>query len=99
LGKSYRMRWVGSLVADAWRIFRRGGIFLYPGDSRPGNETGRLRLVYEANPVAFLAEKGGGSASHGKGSVLDLVPDHLHQRVPLIFGAKEEVDRLEKEHQ
>ena len=99
LGKSYRMRWVGSLVADAWRIFRRGGIFLYPGDSRPGNETGRLRLVYEANPMAFLAEKAGGSASHGRGSVLDLVPDHLHQRVPLFFGAKEEVERLEKEHQ
>jgi len=99
MGKSYRMRWVGSLVADAWRIFRRGGVFLYPGDSRPGNESGRLRLVYEASPMAFLAEKAGGSASHGTGSILDLVPDHLHQRVPLIFGAREEVKRLEKEHQ
>jgi len=98
-GKSYRMRWVGSLVADAWRIFRRGGVFLYPGDRRPGNESGRLRLVYEASPMAFLAEKAGGRASDGTTSILDLVPDHLHQRVPLFFGAREEVEQLEKEHQ
>ncbi|XDZ64835.1 class 1 fructose-bisphosphatase [Alphaproteobacteria bacterium LSUCC0684] len=99
LGRSFRMRWVGSLVADAWRIFRRGGIFLYPGDNRPGNEAGRLRLVYEASPMAFLAEKAGGRASHGTGAILDLVPEHLHQRVPLFFGAREDVERLEKEHQ
>ena len=97
-GKDYRMRWVGSLVADAWRIFRRGGVFLYPGDARPGQEEGRLRLVYEANPIAFLAEKAGGKAILGKTAVLDLEPQSLHQRVPFIFGSAEEVVRLEEMH-
>ena len=97
-GKDYRMRWVGSLVADAWRIFRRGGVFLYPGDARPGQEDGRLRLVYEANPIAFLAEKAGGKAILGATAVLDLEPQSLHQRVPFIFGSAEEVVRLEEMH-
>lgn len=97
-GKDYRMRWVGSLVSDAWRIFQRGGIFLYPADQRPGNETGRLRLVYEANPIALLAEKAGGKASNGEGAILDMMPQHLHQRVPLFFGASSEVARLENDH-
>lgn len=97
-GKDYRMRWVGSLVADAWRIFRRGGVFLYPGDARLGQEEGRLRLVYEANPIAFLAEKAGGKAILGKTAVLDLEPQSLHQRVPFIFGSAEEVVRLEEMH-
>lgn len=98
-GKDYRMRWVGSLVADAWRIFCRGGVFLYPGDTRPGQEVGRLRLVYEANPIALLAEKAGGRAIAGKDSVLDIMPASLHQRVPLIFGSAEEVTLLEELHQ
>ena len=97
-GKDYRMRWVGSLVSDAWRIFQRGGIFLYPADRRQGNETGRLRLVYEANPIALLAEKAGGKASNGYGAILDMTPKNLHQRVPLFFGASSEVDRIEREH-
>ena len=97
-GQDYRMRWVGSLVSDAWRIFQRGGIFLYPADRRRGNETGRLRLVYEANPIALLAEKAGGKASNGYGAILDMSPEDLHQRVPLFFGAASEVDRIEREH-
>lgn len=97
-GKSWRMRWVGSLVADAWRIFRRGGVFLYPGDSRPGNEQGRLRLVYEANPIALLAERAGGEATLGSTPVLDLQPESLHQRVPLIFGSREAVSALQEKH-
>lgn len=97
-GKSYRMRWVGSLVADAWRIFQRGGVFLYPGDARSGNEQGRLRLVYEANPIAFLAERAGGMATDGVGSILEIEPETLHQRVPLIFGSSEEVQRLADLH-
>ena len=99
LGQDYRMRWVGSLVSDAWRIFQRGGIFLYPADQRKGNETGRLRLVYEANPIALLAEKAGGKASNGHGAILDMMPVHLHQRVPLFFGASTEVERIEALHQ
>ena len=97
-GKDYRMRWVGSLVADAWRIFQRGGVFLYPGDSRKGQENGRLRLVYEANPIAMLAERAGGIASSGTGPILDIEPESLHQRVPLMFGAAEEVSILEDKH-
>ena len=96
--KDYRMRWVGALVAEAWRILRRGGVFLYPGVSRPGQEQGRLRLVYEANPIALLVERAGGLASHGTGPVLDLMPESLHQRTPFFFGAAEEVKRLEDKH-
>jgi len=98
LRQDYRMRWVGSLVSDAWRIFQRGGVFLYPADQRKGNETGRLRLVYEANPIALLAEKSGGKATVGTKAILDIMPSHLHQRVPLFFGARSEIDRLENEH-
>ena len=89
---NFNMRWIGSLVADAWRIFRRGGIFLYPSDARSGYEAGRLRLVYEANPVAFLVEAAGGKAIGGDGPILDLVPQTLHARVPFIFGSANEVD-------
>lgn len=96
--KDYGMRWVGSLVSDALRLFRRGGIFLYPANRRKGYENGRLRLVYEANPMALLVEKAGGKASNGYGDILDCVPENLHQRVPLFFGARQEVERLEAEH-
>lgn len=88
------MRWLGSLVADAYRIFRRGGIFLYPQDSRKGYEHGRLRLIYEANPVGFLVEAAGGRASSGTQDILTIPPQHLHQRVPFIFGSADEVDAL-----
>jgi fructose-1,6-bisphosphatase I len=91
---NFNMRWVGSLVADAWRIFSRGGIFLYPADRRKGYEAGRLRLVYEANPVAFLVEAAGGRATDGRCRILTLVPDTLHARVPLVFGSAKEVDEF-----
>lgn len=96
--KPYRMRWVGSMVADAWRIFSRGGVFLYPGDNREGYADGRLRLVYEANPISFLVEKAGGMAIDGTKSILDLKPQSLHQRTPLFFGATEEITRLKALH-
>ena len=97
-GKAYRMRWVGSMVADAWRIFRRGGVFLYPGDIRKGYENGRLRLVYEANPISFLVEKAGGMAINGTDNILDITPQNLHQRIPVMFGAKEDITRLQALH-
>lgn len=90
--RNFNMRWVGSLVADGWRIFRRGGIFLYPADGRDGYAHGRLRLVYEAAPVALLVEQAGGRAMAGAQDVLDIVPSNLHQRVPLVFGSTSEVD-------
>ncbi len=91
-GRNFNMRWAGSLVADSWRILRRGGIFLYPEDSRRGYESGRLRLVYEANPISFLVEQAGGLATDGKRNILDIQPTDLHQRVPLIFGSADEVN-------
>ena len=90
-GRNFNMRWAGSLVADCWRILRRGGIFLYPEDSRRGYEFGRLRLVYEANPISFLVEQAGGLATDGEQDILDIQPTGLHQRVPLIFGSADEV--------
>jgi fructose-1,6-bisphosphatase I len=94
--RNFNMRWVGSLVADGWRIFRRGGIFLYPADARDGYDNGRLRLVYEASPMAFLVAQAGGRASDGQQDILDIVPDALHQRVPLVFGSANEVDEFVK---
>jgi len=97
--KDFNMRWVASLVAEAHRIFMRGGVFLYPRDTKVPVKPGRLRLLYEASPVAFLVEQAGGKASTGHGPILDVVPTELHQRVPLIFGSKEEVKRIEEYHQ
>jgi len=93
-GRNFSQRWVGSLVADAWRIFCRGGVFLYPADGRNGYADGRLRLVYEAAPIAFLATQAGGRATDGTGDILDIVPTAVHQRVPLVFGSSEEVDEI-----
>ena len=93
-GRNFSQRWVGSLVADAWRIFCRGGVFLYPADGRNGYADGRLRLVYEAAPIAFLAMQAGGRATDGTGDILDIVPTAVHQRVPLVFGSSEEVDEI-----
>ena len=92
------MRWVASLVAETHRIFSRGGVFLYPEDQRPGYEKGRLRLLYEAAPIAFLAEQGGGGASDGVTRILDLAPSELHQRTPLVFGAARKVERVAAYH-
>jgi fructose-1,6-bisphosphatase I len=93
-GKDFNMRWIASLVADAFRILRRGGIYLYPADARKGYRNGRLRLVYEANPIAFLIEQGGGAATDGQHRTLDRVPRHLHERVPLVFGSRDKVERV-----
>lgn len=93
--KDFNMRWVAALVAEATRILIRGGIFLYPGDERRGYAQGRLRLVYEANPIAFVVEQAGGRATNGTERVLDLVPTDLHQRTPLIFGSTAEVGQVE----
>ncbi len=89
--KNYNMRWIASLVAECHRIMSRGGIFLYPGDRRPAYQTGRLRLTYECNPIAFLVEQAGGTASTGHERILDIEPGDIHQRVPMIFGSSNEV--------
>ena len=94
--KNFGMRWVGSLVADASRIFNRGGIFLYPSDMREKYKNGRLRLTYEANPIAFLVEQANGEATDGHNNILNLEVKELHQRSPLIFGSKEEVLEFKK---
>ncbi|MGH3623714.1 MAG: class 1 fructose-bisphosphatase [Sciscionella sp.] len=97
-GKDFNMRWIASLVAEAFRILTRGGVFLYPADSKDSTMPGRLRLMYEGNPISFLIEQAGGLASTGHGRVLDVQPDGLHQRVPLIFGSCHEVERIEGYH-
>ena len=89
--KNYNMRWIGSLVADCLRILIRGGIFMYPEDARKGYENGRLRLVYEANPISFIIEQAGGIAIDGNNRILSLHPKKLHERVPLIFGSSNEI--------
>lgn len=93
-GHDYNMRWVASLVAETWRIISRGGVFLYPADARKGYEAGRLRLVYEAAPVAMLVEQAGGRATDGVRDIMDITPDSLHQRIPLVFGASEEIEAV-----
>ena len=96
--KNFGMRWVGSLVADASRIFNRGGIFLYPSDTREKYKNGRLRLTYEANPIAYLVEQANGEATDGHKNILNLEVKELHQRSPLIFGSKEEVLEYKKSY-
>ena len=97
-GRNFNMRWIASMVAEAHRILVRGGIYAYPGDAREGYRSGRLRLVYEANPIALLMEQAGGAASTGREPILDRAPRMLHERVPLIFGSREEVARLDRHH-
>jgi fructose-1,6-bisphosphatase I len=96
--KDFNMRWTASLVAEAYRILIRGGVFIYPGDHRKGYGQGRLRLVYEANPIAMLIEQAGGAASDMATSILDLAPTALHQRTPLAFGASREVMWVNRYH-
>jgi fructose-1,6-bisphosphatase I len=93
-GADYNMRWNASVVAEAYRILRRGGVFLYPRDARKGYGEGRLRLIYEANPIAFLMEQAGGAATNGINPILDLIPTAPHQRTPLVFGDSDEVERV-----
>ena len=93
-GRNFNTRWLASLVAEASRILNRGGVFLYPADRRPGYERGRLRLVYEASPIAMLMEEAGGAATDGVRRIRDLVPHELHERTPLVFGAADKVERV-----
>lgn len=95
-GQNYNMRWTGSPVADIFRILMRGGIYLYPGDSRPGFHQGRIRLIYEANPIGWIVEQAGGRATTGHERLLDVVPTSLHQKTPLICGSRDEVDRVSR---
>lgn len=93
-GKNFNMRWIASMVAEVYRILTRGGIFMYPYDVRDPSKPGRLRLMYEANPMAFIVEQAGGLCANGKEHILDIKPQGLHQRVPVILGSKEEVARV-----
>jgi len=97
-GKNFNMRWIASLVAEVYRILTRGGIFMYPADSRDSGQAGRLRLMYEANPMSFIVEQAGGASSTGRERILDLQPVDIHQRVPLILGSKHEVERVVAYH-
>ena len=96
-GKDFNMRWVASMVADVFRVISRGGIFMYPRDSK--NKEGRLRLMYEANPMALIVEQAGGAATDGRTRILDLQPKRLHQRVAVVLGSKNEVERVASYHQ
>jgi fructose-1,6-bisphosphatase I len=93
-GKNFNMRWVASMVADVHRILMRGGVFLYPWDAREPDRAGKLRLLYEANPMALIVERAGGKATDGQTAILDLRPVKLHQRVPVVLGSANEVDQV-----
>ncbi|MBD2857797.1 class 1 fructose-bisphosphatase [Spongiibacter sp. KMU-158] len=97
-GKDFNMRWVAAMVADVHRILCRGGLFTYPWDSRKPDQAGKLRLMYEANPMGFLVEQAGGEVWTAAGKILDIQPEHIHQRVPVILGAKNEVLRCVEYH-
>ena len=98
-GVDFNMRWVASMVADVHRIMVRGGIFLYPRDNRDPSKPGKLRLLYEANPMSFLVEQAGGAATNGKQRIMEIVPSKLHERVAVILGSREEVERVTSYHQ
>lgn len=95
-GWDFNMRWSGSLVAEIYRILTRGGIYIYPADQREGYAHGRLRLLYEANPIALIVEQAGGAASTGRERILDILPKSLHQRVPILVGSRAEVDYVDR---
>lgn len=97
-GKDFNMRWVASMVADVHRILSRGGVFLYPWDKREPDKPGKLRLLYEANPMGFIVEQAGGAASNGRQRILDIVPGKLHERVSVVLGSKNEVERVIQYH-
>jgi len=96
--RDFNMRWVASMVADVHRILTRGGIFMYPMDSKMKDKGGKLRLMYEANPMAMIVEAAGGAASTGRERILDIQPTRLHQRVPVVLGSKNEVERVVRYH-
>lgn len=98
LSRNHNMRWIASMVADAYRIFMRGGVFLYPGDERKGYAQGRLRLLYEVSPISFLVEHAGGKATDGHQRILDKVAKDVHERSPLVFGSAKVVDTIAAYH-
>ena len=97
-GKNFNMRWIASMVADVHRILTRGGVFMYPWDKREPGKAGKLRLMYEANPMSWLIEQAGGAATNGKQRILDLQPGQLHERVSVVLGSKNEVERVTSYH-
>ena len=99
-GKDFNMRWAGAMIADVHRVLCQGGVFLYPTDRklRAKNQEGKLRLMYEANPMSFIVEQAGGSASTGTQRIMELQPTSLHQRCPVILGSKNEVERIVSYH-
>ena len=96
--KDFNMRWIASMVADVHRILTRGGVFMYPWDKREPHKAGKLRLLYEANPMSWLIEQAGGASTNGKERILDLQPGQLHERVSVILGSKNEVERVTRYH-
>ena len=96
--KDFNMRWIASMVADVHRVLSRGGVFMYPWDQREPNKPGKLRLMYEANPMSFLVEQAGGASINGTQTIMDLNPADLHERVSVMLGSKEEVERLQQYH-
>jgi len=96
--KDFNMRWIASMVADVHRVLSRGGVFMYPWDQREPNKPGKLRLMYEANPMSFLVEQAGGASTNGKQVIMDIEPQDLHERVSVMLGSKEEVERLQSYH-
>ncbi len=97
-GRDYNMRWIASMVADVHRLLTRGGIFMYPRDAREPDKPGKLRLMYEANPMALIVEQAGGRATDGHQRILDIQPERLHQRVAVFLGSKNEVERVTAYH-
>ena len=97
-GKDFNMRWVASMVADVHSILTRGGIFMYPWDQREPDKPGKLRLMYEANPMAFLIEQAGGMATNGTERIMDVQPHKLHQRISVVLGSRNEVERVTGYH-
>jgi fructose-1,6-bisphosphatase I len=99
-GKDFNMRWVASMVAEVHRILTRGGIFMYPIDEklRSKGQGGKLRLMYEANPMSMIVEQAGGASTTGRERILDLQPEDIHQRVPVVLGSKNEVERVTSYH-
>ena len=97
-GKNFNMRWIAAMVTDVHRILNRGGIFMYPADAREPDKAGKLRLMYEANPMSMLIEQAGGASTNGKQRILDIQPEKLHQRVAVFLGSKNEVERVTSYH-
>ena len=97
--KDFNMRWIASMVADVHRILTRGGVFMYPRDAREPEKPGKLRLLYEANPMSFIVEQAGGAATDGYQRILDVEPSKLHQRIAVFLGSRNEVERVTRYHE